>query len=78
MKMLIRALVFLALLFAVLYVGMNNTHQIDFVFPVLSKEKVHATAAFLYFGMFAIGVIAGVAIAGSAGGGKKSSGEAKR
>jgi len=62
MKMFLRTLVFLALLLAVLYVGMNNTHQIDFFFPVLVKGKIHATAAILYFAMFAVGVLAGIAL----------------
>jgi uncharacterized membrane protein YciS (DUF1049 family) len=62
MKMFLRTLVFLALLLAVLYVGMNNAHQIDFFFPVLVKGKIHATAAILYFAMFAVGVLAGIAL----------------
>jgi uncharacterized membrane protein YciS (DUF1049 family) len=77
MKMILRTLIFLALLFAVLYVGMNNTHQIDFLFPVLLKGKIRATAALLYFAMFAVGVLAGIALA-AGGRGRASGGDGKR
>ena len=76
MKLLLRAVVFLALLFAVLYVGMNNTHLIDFYFPVVAKGKLHATAALIYFAVFALGVVAGVAL--GAGGQGRSGGEGRR
>lgn len=77
MKVLFRAIVFLVMLFAVLYVGINNTHLIDFSFPVLMKEKIRATAALLYFAMFAVGVVAGIAI-GSGGKKNRSSAEGKK
>jgi len=76
MKNFLRAIAFLLLLFVVLYIGMNNTHDIVFNFPIAgttAKDPIHASAAFLYFGMFAIGVLAGMALLG--GGGKKSSGD---
>lgn len=77
MKLFIRAFVFLALLFAVLYVGMNNTHLIDFFFPVLLKGKIRATAAILYFAMFAVGVLAGIAL-GAGGRGRASGRDGKQ
>lgn len=77
MKMLLRAIVFLVMLFAVLYVGINNTHQISFSFPLLMKEKIQTTAAILYFAMFAVGVVAGLAI-GSGGQKKKAAPDAKK
>jgi uncharacterized membrane protein YciS (DUF1049 family) len=77
MKLSLRAFIFLALLFAVLYVGMNNTHLIDFFFPVLLKGKVRATAALLYYAMFAIGVLAGIAL-GAAGRSRAPGSEGKR
>lgn len=67
-----------------LYVGMNNPHAIDFQFPVAGttvKDPIRAQAALIYFGIFAIGVLAGTILTfgsgGKAGGGgsaKKSSG----
>ena len=73
----------LAILFVMLYVGMNNTHQIDFHFPVAgttTKTPVHASAALVYFGMFAIGLLAGTILAyggGSSEGGKKTGAKGK-
>jgi uncharacterized membrane protein YciS (DUF1049 family) len=75
-KALLKTIVFLAMLFVMLYVGMNNTQAIDFSFPVASKEKIHASAALIFFGVFAVGVIAGTVLTG--GGGKKSSSGDKR
>jgi len=66
MKIILRAIVFLAMLFAFLYIGINNTHLIDFSFPLIWKETIRATAAVVYFVVFAVGVVAGLAI-GSGG-----------
>jgi hypothetical protein len=77
MKMFLRAIVFLVMLFAVLYVGINNTHRIDFSFPLLIKENIRATAAIVYFAMFAVGVVAGIAI-GSGGKKSRSAGDGKK
>jgi len=78
MKTFLKTLVFLIILFAMLYVGMNNTHEIDFRFPVAGttdKNPIHASAALVYFGVFAVGVLAGTMLHGGGGGsGKKSSG----
>jgi hypothetical protein len=75
-KAIFRTIVFLALLFAMLYVGMNNTHLIDFHFPIAgttAKAPIHASAALIYFGIFAIGVFAGMAL--HTGGGRKKAKE---
>ncbi|MCF7689596.1 MAG: hypothetical protein K9M98_14800 [Cephaloticoccus sp.] len=74
-KAIVRTLVFLALLFVMLYVGMNNTHMIDFHFPIAgttAKTPIHTSAALIYFGVFAIGVFAGMALHTGGGGKKKS------
>ncbi|MBI5769261.1 MAG: hypothetical protein HZA93_15815 [Verrucomicrobia bacterium] len=82
-KAVIKTLALLAILFIILYVGMNNTHEIDFRFPIAGltdKKPLHTTAALIYFGIFAIGVLAGTLLhfgGGSGGGGKKNSGAAK-
>jgi hypothetical protein len=77
-KMLFRAFVFLALSFAVLYIGMTNTHRIDFYFPVLFENKITQRAAIIFFAMFAIGVVAGMMLHSASGGGGKNEGAAKK
>lgn len=72
----LKSIVFLGILFVMLYVGMNNPKPIDFHFPIAGttvKNPVHASAALIYFGVFAVGVLAGTMLhSGKAG--KKSSG----
>lgn len=67
-KAVFRAVVFLGILFVMLYVGMNNGQPADFHFPVLMAKKLTTSAALIYFGMFAVGVLAGTVL--TAGGGK--------
>lgn len=58
----LKSIVFLAILFVMLYMGMSNPHQIDFYFPIAgatARAPIHAPAAMLYFGVFAVGVLAG-------------------
>ena len=74
-KAILKTFVLLIILFVILYVGMNNGHEIDFRFPIAGitdKKPVHASAALIYFGIFAIGVLAGTMLHTSGGGGKKS------
>ena len=77
-----RTLAILALLFVVLYVGMNNTHTINFYFPIAgttAQAPIHTSAALIFFGLFAIGVFAGLALhTGGGGGGKGKGASAKR
>lgn len=74
----LKTLVILAVLFVMLYVGMNNTHEINFFFPIAgttAKAPIHQSAAIIFFGIFAIGVLAGTMMhggGGKSGGGKKS------
>jgi hypothetical protein len=74
-KLFLRIVVFLSLLFVILYVGMTNTKEIDFYFPLVSAKPnapvLHQPAALIYFGIFAIGVLAGAMF--NAGGGKRTS-----
>ncbi len=71
MKAVFKAIFFLLIFFVMLYVGMNNTDKIDFSFPIASREKIHAAAGLIFFGVFAAGVLAGTFLHGG-GGGKKS------
>ena len=83
LKAVVKTIALLAILFVMLYVGMNNTHAIDFHFPVAGttdKTPIHASAALIYFGVFAVGVLAGTILTvggGSSGGGKRSSAKDK-
>jgi len=75
----IKSVLFLALLFVVLYMGMNNPHKIDFRFPIAgitASEPIRAPAAIIYFGVFAVGVLAGTLLHSSKSG-KKSGGKEK-
>lgn len=87
-KAVVKTIALLAILFVMLYVGMNNPHTIDFQFPVAGttvKNPIRAPAALIFFGVFAVGLLAGtiLAVGGKAGGsgggsgGKKSSGKDK-
>jgi len=67
-KSVFKSVVFLAILFAMLYVGMNNPQKIDFSFPIVFQKKITESAALIYFGVFAVGVLAGTVL--TAGGGK--------
>lgn len=71
-KLFLRTVVFLAILFVMLYVGMNNLQPIKFSFPLASDKAVEQPAALIYFGIFAVGVLAGAVL--GAGGGKKENG----
>ena len=75
----IRAIIFVLILFVALYVGMNNIHEIDFYFPIAgttAKTPIHASAAMIFFGMFVVGVLAGTLLtAGSGGSSRRKSKE---
>ena len=81
LKAVVKTIALLAILFVMLYVGMNNGHTIDFKFPVAGatdKAPIHAPAALIYFGVFAVGLLAGTILAvGGKGGAKKSGGRDK-
>jgi uncharacterized membrane protein YciS (DUF1049 family) len=75
-KAVLKSIAFLAILFVMLYVGMNNTKEIDFNFPIAgttAKDPIRQAAGIIYFGMFAVGVLAGTLLH-TGGGGKRSSG----
>jgi len=78
--MFLRAFVFLLMLFVVLYLGMENRHRVDFYFPLIFDKKITLRAAFLFFAMFAIGVLAGMALnsGGGGGGGGDSAGRKRK
>jgi hypothetical protein len=74
----VKSIGFLCLLFVMLYVGINNTHVIDFFFPIAgttAKTPIHAKAALIFFGVFAVGVLAGTML--HSGGGKRKGSASK-
>ena len=71
-KVLFRSIVFLAILFVMLYIGVNNRQAAAFYFPVLMDKKLTTDAAMIYFGMFAGGVIAGTLLTAGSGKGRGS------
>ena len=79
-KAVVKTFALLCILFVVLYVGMNNVHEIDFRFPVAGvtdKKPIHTSAALIFFGMFAVGLLAGTILAVGGGKGGKRSGSGK-
>lgn len=74
-KVLFRSLVFLAILFVVLYAGINNTQSIEFSFPLVFQKNIREPAALVYFALFAIGVLGGTML--TAGGGGRRGGGSK-
>jgi uncharacterized membrane protein YciS (DUF1049 family) len=75
-KVLLRSIVFLAILFIMLYIGVNNRQSADFYFPVLLDKKLTTAAAMIYFGIFAVGVLAGTALTAGSGSPKNKGGKA--
>jgi len=78
LKAVVKTIALLVILFVMVYVGMNNTHLVDFRFPVAgttAKDPIHASAALIYFGIFAVGVLAGTIL--TAGGGQSDGGDKK-
>ena len=81
-KAVVKTIALLAILFVMLYVGMNNSHTIDFQFPIAgttAKSPIRAQAALIYFGVFAVGLLAGTILTYGSGGaaGKKSGSKEK-
>ena len=71
-KVIFRSILVLLICFVMLYVGLYNPQRIDFYFPIALEHKLTQSAGLIYFGIFAVGFLAGTIL--TAGGGKKSSG----
>lgn len=80
LKAVVKTIALLAILFVMVYVGMNNGHSIKFSFPIAgapATAPIDAPAAMIYFAMFAVGLLAGTILSfgsGSGGAGKKAGG----
>lgn len=71
LKAVVKTIALLVILFVMLYVGMNNTHRVDFHFPVAGttdKTPIQASAALIFFGVFAVGLLAGTILTAGSGG----------
>ena len=77
-KVILKLIVFLGLLFVILYIGVNNRQAADFNFPMLLDKKATTDAWEIYFGMFAIGVFAGAVLMAGSGGRGRSSGKGEK
>ena len=69
-----RTIGFLLILFLVVFVSIENTQVIDFRFSLATEKPVRASAAIIYFAMFAVGVVGGTLLhnSGSKGGARGS------
>ncbi len=78
-SILFRTFGFLLILFVVIYIGMQNTHQVAFRFDLLMNKPAQMSAALIYFTVFAVGVIGGTLLnaGGSAKGGQSEGGKSK-
>jgi uncharacterized integral membrane protein len=74
-KVLLRSIVFLAILFVVLYAGMNNVNSIEFSFPLALQRPIREPAALIFFAIFAVGVLGGTMLTAGSGGSRRSSKE---
>jgi len=74
-KTFFRTLGFLLILLLVILISKENTQPAEFRFSMLFDKPVHASATFIYFAMFAVGVVGGTLLhnggGGSGGGAKK-------
>ena len=81
LKAVVKTIALLIILFVMLYVGMNNTQVIDFHFPVAgttAQEPIRTSAALIYFGIFAVGLLAGTILAVGGASGARGGGEGKK
>ena len=76
-KTFFRTLGFLLILLLVILISKENTQSAEFRFSLLLDKPVHAAATFVYFAMFAIGVVGGTLLngGGSVGGAGASKGK---
>jgi uncharacterized membrane protein YfcA len=73
-KVFLRTLCFLVILFVMLYVGMYNTQNIKFNFPLISPKPIEQPGALVYFAVFAIGILGGTMFIGGGKSGGRSGG----
>jgi hypothetical protein len=77
-KVIFKLVVFLALLFILLLIGVNNQQGASLNFPLLPSKKLEGDAWEIYFGMFAIGVFAGAVLMAGGGGRSRSSSKSEK
>lgn len=72
-KVFFRTFFFLLLLFVVIYISIANTRDIEFRLPMVLDKPIQASAAIVFFAVFAVGVFGGTLL--NAGGDKPSGGK---
>ena len=77
-KTFFRTLGFLLILLLVILISTENTQLIDFNFSFLRAKPIRASAAFVYFAMFAVGVVGGTLLHGGGSGGAAGSSKGKK
>lgn len=71
MKFLLKIIFILAALALLVILGMNNKDYVSLSMSPLISNRARLPAAFMYYGFFGVGFVAGAIL--MAGGGKKSS-----
>ena len=81
-KIFFRTFFFLLLLFVVIWISIANTQSIEFRLPLVLEKPVQASAAIVFFAVFAVGVLGGTLLNAGGdkqkGGGKEASSSSKK
>jgi uncharacterized integral membrane protein len=77
-KTFFRTLGFLLILLLVILISKENTQSAEFRFSLLFEKPVHASATFVFFAMFAIGVVGGTLLNGGGSGGGAGASKGKK
>jgi len=76
-KIFLRTVFFLFILFVIVYTVMVNPQKMTFNFPLLLNKPVETEAPIIFFAIFAVGVFGGILLH-LGGGSGKSGGDSKR
>jgi uncharacterized integral membrane protein len=61
-KLLLKMLLLLAILLLLVMMGMHNPQKIALILPPVLSKPQELPAAFMYFGFFAVGLLAGTVL----------------
>jgi uncharacterized integral membrane protein len=74
-KLLLKTILLIAILLLLVIMGMNNRQTVELTMPPILPKVQRLPAAIMYFGFFAIGVLAGTLL--TAGKGSRGASKAK-